>query len=91
MVKNQSVYCATKSSRRGSWEAGRLKPTYTHAGLLRSATILAGQDVEDILIIVSNVRLDNKENSRRVKPRIMESGDKAGKRFTGFPRKPCNL
>lgn len=87
MVKSQSIYSATKSSCRRSWEAGRPKPTYLHAGLLRSAKIPAGQDVEAILSIVSDVRLDTEENSRWVELRIMESGDKVGKRFTGFPRK----
>lgn len=45
----------------------------------------AGQDVEDILSRVSDVRLDTEGNSRWAGLRIMESGDKAGKRFTGFP------
>lgn len=90
MVKNQSVHSATKSSCRGSWEAGRLKLTYTQAELLRSAKIPAGQGVEGILSIVSDVRLDTEENSRWVELRIMESGDKAGKRFIGFPRNPCD-
>lgn len=40
--------------------------------------------MEDILSIVSDVRLDTEENCRRVELRIMESGYKAGKRFTGF-------
>lgn len=68
-------------------EARRSKQTSAHAGLLKPARILASPDVEAILASVSGRRLDTQEQQVGRAWDGKAWGDKAEKRFTGFPQK----